>query len=129
MVVGGSSGVTHQRQQGAASHLLAHLHLERRVVVVAGVEAILLAARGHGGVVPDGDGQGTLLRSAGIDHRAGAGRVNRGAVRVVELHALVLLEVAAHSRAIAIRLVNENVVVQRYGTAKPGGERRTGGAG
>src|SRR5690606_8303044 len=63
------------------------------------------------------------------DDRSVRDRVDRRARRVVELDALMLLEVAAHGRAVAVRLVDVGIGVRvRDGAAQPGAARCRGRA-
>src|SRR5262249_12318546 len=85
-----------------------------------------LPVRGDRCVVSDGDGERALLRSAGIDDRTAQRGHDWGSIRVVELDSLVLLEEAAHRRAVAVCLIDIRIVRERDRTAQPCGERRTG---
>ncbi len=74
--------------------------------------------------MPDGDRERSRLGRAAPGHGAVADRVHRRAVGVVELHALMRLEVAAHRRAVAVGLVDVLIAVATDRTAKgriPGG--------
>src|SRR6185312_13550016 len=123
MVVGGAAGVPHARDHHALGHPLAHLHLERGVVIVGGVDAVLLAVGAYRGVVTDGDGERPLLGPSGIDHLARTDGVYRRAVRIVELDALMLLKVPAHGGTVAVGLVDVGVVGRGDWAAEPDGER------
>ena len=80
------------------------------VVVVGGVDPVALAVRADGRVMPDRDGQRALLGRPGVDHRAGSDRTDGSTIGIVELDSLMLLEVAAHGRAVAVRLIDVAVV-------------------
>ncbi|MEI8258671.1 MAG: hypothetical protein WCJ30_23605, partial [Deltaproteobacteria bacterium] len=76
----------------------------------------------------DGDCQRALLRRPGVHHHARRGGEHRRAGGIVELHALVLLEVAAHRRAVAVGLVDVRLVSESDGPAEPDVVRRLRGA-
>src|SRR5207247_11244816 len=76
-------------------------------------------------VVADGDGVRPLLRRTGEHYHAVANGVDRRPVGVVELDALMLLKVAAHGRAVAVRLVDEGLIGGETPALEPGVPQRT----
>src|SRR5947199_9607789 len=75
-------------------------------------------------VVADGDGVRPLLRRTGEHYHAVANGVDRRPVGVVELDALMLLKVAAHGRAVAVRLVDEGLIGGENRALEPGVPQR-----
>ncbi len=72
--------------------------------------------------------QGAPLRGARPHDDPRSDGVHRGPARIVELDALVLLEVAAHRRAVAVGLVDERLVGVRDGAAEDRMQQRRRGA-
>ena len=70
-------------------------------------------------IVPDGHSVGALLRRAREHHHPVADGVDRRTVGVVELDALMLLEVASHGRAVAVRLVDVRLIGGENGALEP----------
>src|SRR6266545_4156447 len=54
-----------------------------------------------------------------MHHDTCPNRMHRGPVRIIELDPLMRLEVAAHRRAEAVRLIDVGLVGQRDGAAEP----------
>jgi hypothetical protein len=69
--------------------------------------------------VENSHGVGIGLALASEDDDPVADRVHRRSLRVVELDPLMLLEVAAHGRAVGVRLVEMRVVIGIDGPAEP----------
>ncbi len=74
----------------------------------------------------NGHGERPRLRRPRVNHDPAADGADQRAVGVVELDALVGLEVAAHRRAVPVGLVDEAVVVEGDRPLEPGGAGRRG---
>src|SRR3989475_783301 len=122
VVVGGAARVADERDYVARLDALAHQDEELRVVVIRREQKQPPDLP----VVADRDGVGPLLRRPGEDDHAVADRMNGRSVRVVELDALVLLEIAPNGRAVAVRLIDVRLVGERDGPSEP---RVSGAAG
>ena len=77
----------------------------------------------------DGDGERALLGWARVNDHAVADRMHRRAIGVVELDALMRLEVAAHRRAEAVGLIDVRLICESYWAAEPGVAESRGLAG
>src|SRR5439155_482730 len=100
----------------AGLHRVPHRGEQGRVVIVDRVHEQVLEPAG----VADGDRIGALLRRAREDDDPVADGVHRRAVGVIELDTLMLLEVTAHGRAVAVRLVDVRLIGEGDRALEPG---------
>ena len=116
VVIGGPPCVSDQRDHVPGLHPLPHRREQPAVVVVGRAQD----QSSHLAIVADRDGVRPLLGGPGEHDDAVPDGVHRGPIGVVELDALVLLEVAAHRRAVAVGLVDVGLVAEGDGAPEPG---------
>ena len=93
VIIRRTAGIADTGDHGTRSDPLSDFTASDGVVVVDREDAQLPVCASHRGVMPNGDGERTRFNRSGVDHLAGADRMYRCPVGIVEFDALMLLEV------------------------------------